>query len=307
MLISVIVPMKNAAPYVRECLQSILAEKSVPIETIVVDDQSSDDSRSIVSGIRDGCLRVIDGPGTGIADCLNAGLQRARGSIIMRCDADDAYPDGRIAEQAYWLDQLPDFDAICGAFTTIDRRGKTLLKMHADGDEAIDITDEILSGTVRTHLCTFAIRRPLVDRLGGFHSFFKTGEDVDYQLRMSELGRIAYVPMNWYRYRIHGDSITHVVSDERRKYYEDVARSLQIHRRYGHTNGLAELEQKPPREFSNALLTAEAHTQGLLLGRAWQLHSGWSKGKALLTGLRAVAAQPSSRSAWKSLAALAWK
>ena len=60
-LTSVIVPMKNAAPYIEECLQSILSQKAISAEIIVIDDQSTDQSRAIISGIGDERIRIVDG------------------------------------------------------------------------------------------------------------------------------------------------------------------------------------------------------------------------------------------------------
>jgi glycosyltransferase involved in cell wall biosynthesis len=305
--VSVVVPMKNAAPYVEECLRSILSEKIATLEIVVVDDQSSDGSRGLVSSIRDSRIRIIEGPGVGISASLNAGLRSARGSIIMRCDADDSYPRDRIKHQVDWLNNHPEFDAVCGSFTAIDSRGRTLLQMECAGDQPLDLTDTLLSGVTKTHLCTFAIRSTLVQKVGEFRPFFKTAEDIDYQLRLSEAGRVAYFPTSWYNYRIHSDSITHTQADEQRIYFENVARSLQMQRRLGHQDRLARGLDLTPQEFSSKPAAANEHIQGLLLGRAWQEHSKGSKAKAIALGFKAIIAQPLSGLAWKSVASLILK
>src|ERR1035437_4227367 len=87
-LISVVVPMRNAEAYVANCLNSILQDVYSNIEVIVIDDRSDDRSRAVVNSIADRRIQLIDGPGTGISDCLNEGLSKAKGTILMRWDAD---------------------------------------------------------------------------------------------------------------------------------------------------------------------------------------------------------------------------
>src|SRR5205814_7748320 len=91
-LISVIIPMRNAERYVRAAVESVLAQKDVELEVIVVDDGSTDGSAEVVRGIGDARVRIIPGPQKGISASFNAGLAEARGELLARCDADDLYP-----------------------------------------------------------------------------------------------------------------------------------------------------------------------------------------------------------------------
>ena len=302
-LTSIIIPMRNAEAYIANCLRAILQDKSSNIEVIVVDDHSTDRSRSIVSSIKDHRVRLIDGPGTGISDCLNEGLSAAAGSVIMRCDADDLYPKHRIQQQIKWLSNHPEFDAVCGSFGTIDAKGKLISEMEC-GREHADITNDLKAGQTRTHLCTFAIRSYLVRKLGGFRNSFTTGEDIDFQLRLGEAGRIAYVPLCWYQYRIHPASITHTQSEGDRLFFQNLSRTLQNQRRSGGSDDLETeltLALPPP---SLVPTSAGRHIQGLLLGRAWREHASGMRYQAIISGARAVAAAPASIEAWKSFFAL---
>ena len=95
--VSVIVPLYNAERYVTAALSSVLSEQQVPLEVIVVNDGSTDSSLERVKAIADSRLRLIDSPTKGIAAALNAGLAAACGEFLVRCDADDLYPNGRPA------------------------------------------------------------------------------------------------------------------------------------------------------------------------------------------------------------------
>ena len=291
-LASIIVPMRNAESYVSEALFSILQEKDIAIEVIVVNDRSTDLSLKRVLEFRDDRIRVIEGSARGIAACMNTGLAEARGAIIMRCDADDVYPQARIRQQVRWLESHPEFDAVCGAFLTLDRRGTKVADLQC-GPEPRDITGELFDGRVRTHLCTYAIRSSLIARVGGFREYFESAEDVDFQLRLSERGRIFYVPTIWYCYRVHETSVTHTQNSEVREFFEQMAFDLHKQRRL---SGQDDLEKGlllwKPADDGSTPNTARNHIAGLLLGRAWREHRAGNKTQALKTGLRALAASP---------------
>lgn len=243
-LISVIIPMHNAEDYICEALGSILCERGLPIEVIVVDDRSTDNSMARVLSVRDERIRILEGGGAGIASCLNIGLADARGSIIMRCDADDRFTEGRIKRQVSWLRSHSEYAAVCGAFSIIDSKGQFVSTLPPDTNE-IDITYELTSGIARTHLCTYAIRSELIAKVGGFRDFFESGEDIDFQLRLGELGRIFYLPEPFYFYRLHSASITHNQYTVLREYFSRMATELQRQRL---SSGTDDLQRGCPHE-----------------------------------------------------------
>lgn len=307
MLVSIIVPLHNAEKYISLALASILCERQTLIEVIVVDDKSTDASLKCVLELRDQRIRVIDGPGRGISACLNAGLAETRGEIIMRCDADDLYPQARIRQQVAWLEQHPTYDGVCGSFSMIDCQGKVVADLEC-GLEPIDITDELINGRIRTTLCTYAIRASAVTKAGGFREFFETGEDIDFQLRLGESSLIAYLPKIWYFYRIHQSSITHTRQAAIHQFYDQKAHELQNQRR---VSGLDDLQRgrvlSMPSFDQSAPDSANDHIQGQLLARAWREHRAGKKVQALKTGLRALALRPLNSALWKSLFALVLK
>lgn len=302
---SVVMPMRNAEAFVVPALISVLAEKEVDIEVLVIDDGSADGSRQRVLALADGRVRLADGPGRGIAACLNAGLALARGAFILRCDADDLYPPGRIRRQVGWLARHPGYAAVCGSFATIDGRGRLVADLVAGcGTEAVDIDEELRQGRTRTHLCAFAMRAEAVRAVGGFRDYFESAEDLDFQFRLAEAGKIRYLPEGSYFYRLHGDSVTHRQGSRRRRFFEETARFFCRQRRAGGSDDLqrGRPPAAPPR--SNASGEADEQIQGMLLGRAWRLHAQGHKGQAAVLGWRALAARPSCLGAWKSYAAL---
>lgn len=305
--VSIIVPMYNAEAFISATLASILQERDIPLEVVVVNDGSTDASLERVHALDDRRVRVIHGPCQGIAAALNAGMAEARGEIVMRCDADDLYPPHRLSRQVEWLSEHPEFGAVCGSFATVDLKGRTITHFNSRG-EAKEITEELRNGITRTHLCTFAVRAEVLRASGGCRQYFYTAEDIDLQLRLGELCRVWYIPDIQYNYRLHDTSITHTQSNVERVFFESIAREFQ-RQRLG--QGCDDLQRgcppTPPQGGEKSPKKAAEHTQDLLIGSAWQEHQAGHKPQALAIGIRSVVAQPSNINAWRSLLALAVK
>jgi len=306
-LVSVIVPLYNTERYVAAALTSLLSNRQVPMEVIVVNDGSTDSSLERVKTIVDSRLHLINSPGKGIAVALNAGLAAAQGEFVMRCDADDLYPVGRIVQQVKWLKQNPEFGAVCGGYAAIDPKGAALVEFN-DSMLAEEITPELCAGFARTHLCTYALRTEVARALGGFRPYFTTGEDIDFQLRLGESCRVWYQPGVHYYYRLHRTSITHTCSTVEREFFDAIARHFQLQRQ---TSGLDDLERGMPPNLPKSTtcrpLSAAQHIQSFLLWRAWYEHKAGQKWQAVTTGIRSALTLPSNLSTWKSVIALTVK
>ena len=303
---SVLVPMRNAAPYVRAALDSLLQE-DLDVEILVIDDHSTDASAAVVRAYGDRRVSMIGGPARGIAAALNAGLAQARAPLLMRCDADDLYPAGRLRRQLRWMQDNPHFGALCGGFSAIDSRGRLVAELPT-GSQPEELTAELREGITRTTLCAFVLRTELVRRMGGFREYFVTAEDIDLQLRLARHARVMYLPGDCYRYRLHAGSITHTQARTQRLHYEQVARQLQRTRR---ADGRDDLDLGGGQGLVVPAATAPdgatPHILGFIEGAAWAAHAQGRKLDALRIGLRALRYQRWRVSAWRTLLALALK
>jgi len=301
--VSVLMPTRDAQDYIEAALRSILSEARVPLEVVVIDDGSSDASRERAAALGDPRVRIVDGPRRGIAACLNAGLAAASGDLLMRCDADDIYPPGRIAEQVDWLARHPGHDAVSGAFGTVDAGGAPVVRrLDSGGEERLDLETELRQGVLRTHLCTFALRRGAVERTGGFREYFETAEDIDFALRLGEHARVAYLPHTWYLYRLHGNSITHRQRDVRRLFYMQMACEFQRERLAGGPDALQlGRAPAPPADDRSRATSAARHIQDLLIGQAWSELRQRRLIAAIEHAWRAAAASPLSAAGWETL------
>jgi hypothetical protein len=96
--VSVILPAHNVAPWIEECLRSILVEERIDLEVVVIDDHSSDETHERAAGIAatDSRVRVVQADGRGGGQARNQGARLARGTYLMFCDADDLVAPGGI-------------------------------------------------------------------------------------------------------------------------------------------------------------------------------------------------------------------
>src|SRR5271163_3872861 len=88
--VSVIVPIRNYAAYLDDCLDSVAAQTFPATEVIVVDDHSDDESTQVAQQHRLGAL-VVQSQGSGASAARNTGARTARGELLAFLDADDRW------------------------------------------------------------------------------------------------------------------------------------------------------------------------------------------------------------------------
>jgi glycosyltransferase involved in cell wall biosynthesis len=198
----------NGERYLREAIDSILAQTLADFELIVVDDASTDATPRILDCYRDPrLLRLRNGRNLGAAASLNRGLAQARGEFVARLDADDfAYPE-RLARQVAYLDHHPQVGLLGTWFEHMDPEGTVRERVTRP------ITDTGIRWFQLFH-CAFChssvmLRRDLLERTGQrYNETLRSGIDFDLWVRLQAWTRMAMLPEYLVRYRLHGDSIT---------------------------------------------------------------------------------------------------
>lgn len=109
--VSVCIAMYNASRFLRECMDSILAQTFTDFELLIVDDGSTDDSCRIVESYEDPRIRLIRNKHDYIGS-LNLLLDEAAGEYIARMDADDTMRTERLAIQCAHMDKHPEVDIL---------------------------------------------------------------------------------------------------------------------------------------------------------------------------------------------------
>ena len=110
--VSVVIPVRDDAPALRECLERLSRQTVAPSEVVVVDNGSSDATAAVARAW--GAI-VVSEPRVGIPSAAAAGYDRARGDVIARLDA-DSRPDPRWVERiAARMADDPELDAVTGS------------------------------------------------------------------------------------------------------------------------------------------------------------------------------------------------
>jgi glycosyltransferase involved in cell wall biosynthesis len=163
--VSVIIPSYNHAPYLRECIDSVLAQDHPNTEVIVVDDGSTDASLDILRayGNRIGLLQQRGGRQ---ARARNLGLGVARGELVAFLDSDDRYLPGRISSAVAALDAAPGVDVVWADYRRIDAQGSVLAEARWSPADA-DFRRELIAGNPICN-ATVTLRRRVLDEIGGF-------------------------------------------------------------------------------------------------------------------------------------------
>ena len=97
---TVLMPVYNAGPYLREAIESVLAQTERDFELLLIDDGSTDESLAIACSYTDSRMRVVvGGANRGLVACLNKGVDASRTRYVARMDADDDYHQERLRRQ----------------------------------------------------------------------------------------------------------------------------------------------------------------------------------------------------------------
>jgi len=136
-LISVQLPVYNAARYVAEAIESILAQTFTDFELIIIDDGSTDDTLPILQRYQaqDARIRLITREHKGIVSTINEGIDLAQGEWSARMDADDIALPYRFERQLQWLAQT-DAD-VCGGWAQFFGMNNSHILKHPQSDAAI--------------------------------------------------------------------------------------------------------------------------------------------------------------------------
>src|SRR5436190_9018266 len=122
--VSVVIPTYNYARYLGAAIDSALQQTHAPLEVIVVDDGSTDDTPRLLDGYGDR-IRVIRQKNSGVAAARNAGVREARGELIAFLDSDDLWKPRKLELQIARFEADPGLGLVhCGAETLDDQNGR---------------------------------------------------------------------------------------------------------------------------------------------------------------------------------------
>lgn len=176
-LVSVIIPSYNGGRYLTEAIESILAQEYRPIEVIVVNDGSADNTETIAGRYGDRIIYTRQ-ENRGPAAARNRGLQMSHGKVIGFLDADDLWSRNKLSRQLSLLADV-SVEIVLGLSQPMK------LRMEADGRS----TFENWYGPYCALLFGAAVfRRSVFDKVGLLDETLHHGEDTDWFMRARERG-----------------------------------------------------------------------------------------------------------------------
>jgi glycosyltransferase involved in cell wall biosynthesis len=231
--ISVLLPAYNAARYVAEAVDSILAQTFTDFELLIVDDGSTDDTPRILRHYaeRDRRIHLVSRPNTGLVIALNEMLARSRGEFIARMDADDIAMPDRFERQMSYLGDHPDCVLIGSRVLVIDPDGSPLTVMgEALSHEEIDSALMAARGQMIYHPAVMFRRRVVMD-LGGYDEKMVEAEDLDLFLRLMEVGRVVNLSEPLLKYREYLQKAGHARAERVQRYARMIVNEARRRRR----------------------------------------------------------------------------
>jgi len=204
-LISVIIPCFNAAEWIRETLKSVISQEMRNLETIVIDDGSTDGSADIVEKEFPG-VSLVRTKNQGASAARNLGTEMSKGEFIQYLDADDLLVPGKLKFQ---LEALKNSDADvaygnwCKLFRGSD--GKYVLAEEVEReiqDPEIDLFTDFWCPPA-----VYLFRRSIVERVGGWNENLPIIQDARFSLDCAlRGGRFVYCQGLMAYYRVHSEA-----------------------------------------------------------------------------------------------------
>jgi glycosyltransferase involved in cell wall biosynthesis len=214
-LVSVIVCVYNAGPYLRPAIDSIVGQTYHDLEIIIIDDGSTDGCMDTLHGLEDSRIRVFRQENRGRAAALNRALEHVRGAFYVIQDADDISCPRRIE---LLVDSMGRHPEVAGMFSGHDLiLGSKRMAPRQRARDAEECKRYIDHYVMPAHDPTGMFRMSLVGEFR-YDLTLPYTEAVDYIFRVGERYPLMVIGQSLYSYRIHTASITKRDPSVRQRY-----------------------------------------------------------------------------------------
>lgn len=205
-LVSVIIPNYNHARFLGDAIRSVLEQTYRPVEIIVVDDGSTDNSGEVAAGFGEQ-IRYIYQTNAGLSAARNTGLRAAKGSLIGVLDADDMYEPMFLDTLVNALKFDPDADGVYCGYQFVDETNNLLPQVENRPVPSADLFTALLDGNFFVPESVF-LRRYVYDDIGFFDESLRACEDWDVWLRAAKKFRLIHSPHILTRHRVLAGSMS---------------------------------------------------------------------------------------------------
>ena len=201
-MVTILVPVYNAAPYLRQCVGSLVGQTYTDLQIVLIDDGSSDDSLDIMRSLakEDKRIEIYSQPNCGVATTRNHLLSKVRGDFVLFVDSDDWIELDTVASLIR-EQETEDFDIV--SFQLSSPRSET---EHLTQEEAVKRFVEHL--TFRGSLCDKLVKANLYEGLT-IDQTVSYGEDamLVWQV-LQRVKNVSVLGKVFYHYRVNEESLS---------------------------------------------------------------------------------------------------
>lgn len=200
-LVSVITPSFNQARYLEATIKSVLSQDYAPIEYILIDGASTDNSVEIIKKYADSFAYWVSEKDSGQAEAINKGLARATGEIAAWLNSDDYYLPNTVSAAVRAFKENPDVVMVYGDMLAVDEKGQTIniLKYRQ-----LSLEDLLCFQIIGQPSVFF--RRAALEKTGLLDPTLHFLLDHHLWIRIAGQGKILHVPQIWSAARYHAEA-----------------------------------------------------------------------------------------------------
>lgn len=202
--VTVVITCYNHGRWLPDAIGSVMAQDYKPIELIVVDDGSTDNTAEIC--LRFPGLRYVHQENAGLSAARNRGLREASGSLIAFLDADDLLLPHAVTSGVRWLSANPDWAFVFGGHRGVDEGRRPIWETMPEPEDAS--YEELLRRNVVVMHAAVLYRRQSLEEIGAFDSSLRSSEDYDVYLRLARSHAFGCYSEPVAEYRRHGSNMS---------------------------------------------------------------------------------------------------
>lgn len=206
--VSVIIPTYNRAKLLEEAIASVRQQTYRDVEIVVVDDGSTDDTRTCVEAL-DHSVRYIYQPNRGRSAARNVGIGEAYGRFVLFLDSDDLLLPASLEYLVGYLDAHPDVAVVYSAYDYCDLAGRPVgcpQRLAVAINDRTTFLGHVFLDNAEIAPCSAMVRREWLDRIGPFYfdETLSVGEDTDLWVRLAAQGaEFEFLKVRTCLYRVH--------------------------------------------------------------------------------------------------------
>jgi glycosyltransferase involved in cell wall biosynthesis len=282
-LVSVVIPAYNAEPFIRDALDSLMAQTYRNLEVLVVDDGSTDGTRQAVMSYGDRVKYVFEENSGGCSRPRNLGIEVASGELLAFLDADDVMAVDRVSTEVDFFACHPEVALVFsnfrrftdfaspepGHFSGCPRLARLLTTIGSEVPKLVlesSLSTELLL-TENFGSSSPMVRRRALDVAGRYDESLTACEDFDFQYRVAASFPIGVIPrVGWFK-REHGRSMHATIS---RIHSNNIVIRRRMLDRESQPGRRRQLKRALAQYHLDMAYFYTGHDNGLALRYAWQ-------------------------------------